>query len=300
MTAAAIHARARPQAAPVGYLLPQARRFLAAAAADAAAALARHRLSRFALLALLLHSFYSIDEFSGLIVHEFTLSTYRRAVPASNLDVIILRTVVMSIAVTLACAAMAFPDLLLCGALCAGEVEGALLSCRHAAAVVELSGQGLCLEADPRQGRHHQLGRRQNCTSPGCWMRCWRFRSSVGPSLSFSYIGTFLVFCLCLAALHDPADAGRARARAGATCSKPPPTWAPSPRQTFRTVILPLALPGVIAGSIFTFSLTLGDYIIPQIVGNSELLPRARPSTRCRARPETFRSPPPSPSCRSS
>ena len=40
-------------------------------------------------------------------------------------------------------------------------------------------------------------------------------------------------------------------------------------RQTLRTVILPLALPGVIAGSIFTFSLTMGDYIIPQIVGNS-------------------------------
>ena len=39
--------------------------------------------------------------------------------------------------------------------------------------------------------------------------------------------------------------------------------------QTFRTVIVPLALPGVIAGSIFTFSLTLGDYIIPQIIGNS-------------------------------
>ena len=41
------------------------------------------------------------------------------------------------------------------------------------------------------------------------------------------------------------------------------------PRQTFRTVIFPLALPGIIAGSIFTFSLTLGDYIIPQIVGTS-------------------------------
>ncbi len=39
----------------------------------------------------------------------------------------------------------------------------------------------------------------------------------------------------------------------------------------FRTVILPLALPGVIAGSIFTFSLTLGDYIIPQIIGSSRL-----------------------------
>ncbi len=43
------------------------------------------------------------------------------------------------------------------------------------------------------------------------------------------------------------------------------------PRQTFRTVIFPLALPGLIAGSIFTFSLTLGDYIIPQIIGNSSV-----------------------------
>jgi putative spermidine/putrescine transport system permease protein len=43
------------------------------------------------------------------------------------------------------------------------------------------------------------------------------------------------------------------------------------PLRTFRSVILPLALPGVVAGSIFTFSLTLGDYIIPQIVGSSRL-----------------------------
>ncbi len=37
--------------------------------------------------------------------------------------------------------------------------------------------------------------------------------------------------------------------------------------RTFRSVILPLALPGVVAGSIFTFSLTLGDYITPLLVG---------------------------------
>ena len=41
------------------------------------------------------------------------------------------------------------------------------------------------------------------------------------------------------------------------------------PKQTFGKVILPLAFPGVVAGSIFTFSLTLGDYIIPGIIGNS-------------------------------
>ena len=44
-----------------------------------------------------------------------------------------------------------------------------------------------------------------------------------------------------------------------------------TPASTFRRVILPLALPGVAAGSIFTFSLTRGDYIIPQVIGDSTL-----------------------------
>ena len=42
------------------------------------------------------------------------------------------------------------------------------------------------------------------------------------------------------------------------------------PVRTFRDVILPLLLPSIAAGSIFTFSLTLGDYIVPQIVNNGE------------------------------
>jgi putative spermidine/putrescine transport system permease protein len=41
---------------------------------------------------------------------------------------------------------------------------------------------------------------------------------------------------------------------------------------TVRRVILPLALPGVVAGSIFTFSLTLGDYITPQIVSSTQFI----------------------------
>jgi len=40
---------------------------------------------------------------------------------------------------------------------------------------------------------------------------------------------------------------------------------------TFRRIVLPLALPGIAAGSIFTFSLTLGDYIIPQVIGDSTM-----------------------------
>jgi putative spermidine/putrescine transport system permease protein len=45
-----------------------------------------------------------------------------------------------------------------------------------------------------------------------------------------------------------------------------------SPFTTFRRVILPLSFPAVVAGSIFTFSLTLGDYITPQLVSNSQFI----------------------------
>jgi putative spermidine/putrescine transport system permease protein len=41
------------------------------------------------------------------------------------------------------------------------------------------------------------------------------------------------------------------------------------PGATFRRITLPLAFPGIVAGSIFTFSLTLGDFITPSILGNS-------------------------------
>jgi putative spermidine/putrescine transport system permease protein len=45
-----------------------------------------------------------------------------------------------------------------------------------------------------------------------------------------------------------------------------------SPFTTFRRVILPLAFPAVVAGSIFTFALTLGDYITPQLVSNTQFI----------------------------
>jgi putative spermidine/putrescine transport system permease protein len=44
------------------------------------------------------------------------------------------------------------------------------------------------------------------------------------------------------------------------------------PVTTFRRVILPLALPAVVAGSIFTFALTLGDYITPTLVSNVDFI----------------------------
>ena len=60
------------------------------------------------LLALLLQSFYSIDEFSGLIIYELTLDSYRQLLTAANGDVI-LRTVLMAVCVTIASSIIAFP-----------------------------------------------------------------------------------------------------------------------------------------------------------------------------------------------
>jgi putative spermidine/putrescine transport system permease protein len=91
-----------------------------------------------------------------------------------------------------------------------------------------------------------------------------------GPSLSFSALGTFTVFVYMwlpfmvlpiMAAIERiPESTLEASADLGA-----------APAKTLRRVVLPLAMPGVAAGSIFTFSLTLGDYIIPQVIGDSTL-----------------------------
>ena len=90
-----------------------------------------------------------------------------------------------------------------------------------------------------------------------------------GPSLSISYIGMFLVFTyIWLPFMILPIQASLERVPNSLINASH--DLGANKRQTFYKVILPLALPGVIAGSIFTFSLTLGDYIIPYIIGTSK------------------------------
>jgi len=91
-----------------------------------------------------------------------------------------------------------------------------------------------------------------------------------GNSLSVSYIGTFLVFLyVWLPFMILPVQASLERVPRNLLEASD--DLGAERGQTLRYVILPLALPGIVAGSIFTFSLTLGDYIIPQIVGSSRL-----------------------------
>ena len=218
------------------------------------------------LAALLAYSFFSLDEFSGVITFEPTLRTYAQLFDAANIDVIV-RTVAMAAAVTLADAAIAFPIAYYAARYAKGRSKAlfylAVMLPLWSSYLVKVYAWKMILAKEgiiTWAASHLGLG----------WLLDVVLALPVigGPSLSISYLGTFLVFCyVWLPYMILPAQA--ALERVPASLIEAAGDLGATPGQTFRTVIFPLALPGLVAGSIFTFSLTLGDYIIPQIVGNS-------------------------------
>ncbi|MBI2248260.1 MAG: ABC transporter permease subunit, partial [Armatimonadetes bacterium] len=91
-----------------------------------------------------------------------------------------------------------------------------------------------------------------------------------GPSLSVSRLGMFIVFLyVWLPYMILPIEA--ALERVPDSVLEASADLGARPAQTFRRIVLPLVLPGVVAGSIFTFSLTLGDFVVPYALGNSAL-----------------------------
>jgi putative spermidine/putrescine transport system permease protein len=218
------------------------------------------------LFALLLHSFFSIDEFSGFIKYELTLSTYAELFRLSNLDVI-LRSLLMATAVTLASTVIAFPFAYFAARYARGKWKALfyvlVMLPLWSSYLVKVYAWKLILA---KEGIISWFANELHLT----WLLDVVLAIPVigGPSLSISYIGTFLVFVyVWLPYMILPTQA--ALERVPGNLIEASADLGASPGQTFRTVILPLALPGLIAGSIFTFSLTLGDYIIPQIVGTS-------------------------------
>ena len=218
------------------------------------------------LFALLLQSFYSLDDFSGVIVHEFTLSTYRQLLEAANVQVVV-RTVLMAAMVTIASAIIAFPIAYYAARHARGWTKAlfylAVMMPLWSSYLVKIYAWKLILAKEGIMtwlaGQLH-LG----------WLLDAVLGLPIvgGPSLSFSYLGTFVVFVyVWLPYMILPTQA--ALERVPVNFIEAAADLGADPRQTFRTVTFPLALPGIIAGSIFTFSLTLGDYIVPQIVGNS-------------------------------
>jgi putative spermidine/putrescine transport system permease protein len=193
-----------------------------------------------------------------------TLANYRALLDDSHRD-IVLRTVAMAGAVTVACAIIGFPIAYYMARYTRGATRGVfyvgVMLPMWASYIVKayawtmiLSRGGIIYWVVDRVGLRGALDGLLTLPYIG------------GSSLSTSNLGRFLVFTYAwLPFMILPMNA--AIERVPVRLVEASADLGARPWQTFRAVLLPLAFPGVIAGSIFTFSLTLGDYIIPQLVG---------------------------------
>jgi len=220
------------------------------------------------LLALLANAFFGLDDYTGQVVREFTLQNFRDLAEPANLDVV-RRSVTMSVLVTLACVALGFPLAYYMARHASGAQKAvlyiAVMLPLWSSYLVRLYAWKLLLA---KEGAISWLAQQSHLS----WVldAVLALPAIGGPSLSFSAIGTFVVFVyMWLPFMILPIQASIERIPQ--SYIEASGDLGASPALTFRRVILPLSMPGIAAGSIFTFSLTLGDYIIPQVIGDSTL-----------------------------
>ena len=218
------------------------------------------------LFSLLLQSFFSIDEFTGLIVKEFTLKTYISLFSPSNFDIII-RTTSMAFVVTIVSAVIAFPIAFYMAMYTSKKTKAifyvAVMVPLWSSYLVRVYSWKLILA---KEGILNWLLELLHID----WLLDLVLHIPVigGGTLSTSYIGTMIVFVyIWLPFMILPIQA--ALEKVPTSLLDASADLGAKNQQTFWLITFPLTLPGIVAGSIFTFSLTLGDYIIPGIIGSS-------------------------------
>ena len=221
------------------------------------------------LFALLTESFFAIDDFSGVVVRQPTLATYRQLLQPANFDVIV-RTTTVAATVTILAVIVAFPIAYYAARYARGRMKAAfylaVMMPLWSSYLVKVYAWKLLL------AKEGVIGWAMDKLHATPLLEALLAVPTIGgPSLSTSYIGMVLVFLyLWIPYMVLPVQA--ALERVPVSLIEASGDLGARPGQTFRSVILPLALPGVVAGAIFTFSLTLGDYIVPEIVGPSSLI----------------------------
>jgi putative spermidine/putrescine transport system permease protein len=220
------------------------------------------------LLTLLSQSVFVFDDMSMSVVTEFTTDNFANLLAPANMD-IVLRTLGMAIAVTLAAVLIGFP-MAWYMAHHASPVEkgffyvGVMLPMWASYIVKAYAWTVLLAQGGVIYWVVNALGLQ------GVLQAVLSIPVIGGDTLATSNLGRFLVFTyIWLPFMVLPIQAAIERVPANLLLASG--DLGARPFQTFRTVLWPLAFPGVVAGSIFTFSLTLGDYIIPQLVGPSGL-----------------------------
>jgi putative spermidine/putrescine transport system permease protein len=209
------------------------------------------------LAVLLVSAFFTLDPRTSQVVHQLSLKNFQTILNEPVYRTITLRTVSMAIAVTITCALFAFPIAFYMARVASPRTRRLLVMATllplWSSYVVKVFAWRVILQPD----------------GPLDWLG-----QQVGTGvlrLGLSEISGWIVFTyLWLPYMILPIFAGLERIPGSlleASADLGGRHWL-----TFRRVIVPLAMPAVVAGSIFTFSLTLGDYITPPLVMNAQFI----------------------------
>ena len=208
------------------------------------------------LFILLLNAFWEKDSFTGNVEpFAWSLDAFEQLLSNDVYRTITIRTVGMAILVTITDALLAFPIAYYMARVASPRMRGALV-----VAVLMPSGPPTSSRSTPGA---------PSSRATGSWSGSWPARHR-GPGLDEIANAWLVLSYLWLPYMILPIYAGLERIpnsllEASADLGGRPGT-------TFRRVILPLVFPALVAGSIFTFSLTLGDYITPDLVADAKFI----------------------------
>jgi putative spermidine/putrescine transport system permease protein len=202
---------------------------------------------------LLVSSLWRLDVFSGEIVRQPSLVNFQTLLDNDVYRTITLRTVGIALAVTITDIILAFPLAYYAARLATPRMRNALL----VAVVLPLWANYLV----------RVFAWKLILTPNGflSWLSLGSLqvgRSNWAIWLTSAYLWLpFTLLPIYAAIERVPGSFLEASSDLGAR------GWFP-----FRRVVFPLIVPGIVAGSIFSFSLTLGDYIVPELVGNTQFI----------------------------
>jgi putative spermidine/putrescine transport system permease protein len=201
------------------------------------------------LAVLLIASFWSVNAVSGELIKGFSLDNYKELFQQSVYKDVAQRTIGIAAAATLTDIALAFPIAFYMAKVASPRVKGllvvAVLMPLWSFYLVKVySWQTMLASGGVIDWALNPLG----LSGPGY--------GSTAVWLVESYLWLpYMILPIYAGLERIPNSMISASEDLGA-----------NPWRTFRSVVLPLAFPAVVAGSIFTFSLTLGDYITPSLV----------------------------------
>jgi putative spermidine/putrescine transport system permease protein len=204
---------------------------------------------------LFISAFWKLDAFSGNIVTEPTLDNFQKIASGEVYRTVAIRTVGFALIVTITDILLAFPIAYYMARFASVRTRGimivSILLPLWSGYVVKVYAWRLILSEG---GILNWLLEPLGLKGPGY--------GEVAVWLVFSYLWLpYMIIPIYAGLERIPSSLLEASSDLGGR-----------PRTTFRRVILPLALPAVVAGSIFTFSLTLGDYITPTLVSGTQFI----------------------------